>query len=370
MTIVQPMSIPEKWSRWSFDILSANVLTLGVTALRLLFPEDLNKRAPFLFYLSTVVISTLLRGTLCGLTTMLGAGLASWYFFLSDEKAIPSHILLMGARMIEWFWVIWVCARARRTFLLQQRVLQSRNQLFALASHELRNPLQAISAGLFLFKQDHAPMTELMTRGLNIVDRQVKRMIVLVDDLLDAARIHAGKLHLNRERLDLCSVVQDVVERFNSPQIQFYYCTEIWGLWDRLRVDQIVTNLLSNAMKYGRGNPIRVEVLLNHHHARIVVQDRGIGMDRFQLERAFIPFDRLGAEKSPHQGYGLGLWIVHEIVQSKGGQITLFSEPSVGTTVAVELPLVPPEHHQPQRFLKKLVEPLTLNTSTGQKNEP
>jgi signal transduction histidine kinase len=361
------------WKRYGLDLLSAAVVIGGITAFKMLFPQDINIRAPFVFYLSAVVLTTLLRGTLCGLLCVFFTAIATWFLFTPKDLSDHHNALLLALRVVEWLWIVAICTRARNSFLMQQRILQSRDQLFALASHELRNPLQAIYAGLSLVQRELPPKgvapqstipsnVDIVMRGMNIMDRQVKKMIVLVDDLLDAARIHAGKLNLHRERLDLCAVVQDVVERFHCPQIEFYCPGEIWGMWDRIRVDQILTNLLSNAIKYGRGKTIRVEALRDHLYARIVVQDQGIGMTRAQQERAFIPFERLGAENSGLPGSGLGLWIVHEIVQSKGGRLTLFSEPDVGTTFAVELPFLhPPQHAKVRNFNS----PLTL---TREKN--
>lgn len=339
------------WKRRGMDFLAAAALLIVTTAFKLLLPAAINRQAPFVLYLTNVVLCTLLRGSLCGILCVVGTMVTYWHYFLPIDLTPSENLWLLLLRILEWLWIVGLCARARHSFLVQQKVLQSRDQLFALASHELRNPLQGITLGLQLMKPEH-PDQVLQTR--NILDRQVKKLTLLVDDLLDTARIHAGKLSLHREHLDLCPVVQDIVERFHCPQIEFQRPAEIWGWWDRMRIDHILTNLLSNAIKYGRGKPIRVQVLGGSHHARLIVQDQGVGMTREQLARAFIPFDRLGAENSPYPGCGLGLWIVHEIVQSKGGKISLFSEPKVGTTVVVELPLQPFERSKSLLFLERL----------------
>ncbi len=115
----------------------------------------------------------------------------------------------------------------------------------------------------------------------------------------------------------------------------------IVGNWDRLRVDQIVTNLLSNAIKYGAGKPIHVEVSVVEDRALLRVTDHGIGIDKVNQARIFERFERAVSSKH-YGGFGLGLWIVRQIIQAHGGDISIQSRIGEGSTFIAELPLSGP----------------------------
>ena len=153
----------------------------------------------------------------------------------------------------------------------------------------------------------------------------------------------AGRLDLKLERVDLNEVVRDAVARFRE-QLARANCPvdlksegEVVGTWDRLRLDQIVTNLLSNAAKYGAGHPLEVRVEANGDLASLAVSDRGIGIDPRHQKRIFRRFERAVSDRH-YGGLGLGLWIVHEIVGALGGRVYVASEPGKGSTFVVELP--------------------------------
>ena len=112
----------------------------------------------------------------------------------------------------------------------------------------------------------------------------------------------------------------------------------VHGTWDAARVDQVVTNLVSNALKYGAGRPIEISVRAGSSRATVVVRDRGVGIPLEEQTAVFGPFARAIATRH-HAGLGLGLWIAQQIVHQSGGRITLDSHPGEGSTFTVELPL-------------------------------
>jgi signal transduction histidine kinase len=116
----------------------------------------------------------------------------------------------------------------------------------------------------------------------------------------------------------------------------------VHGWWDPLRLEQVLTNLLSNAIKYGRGLPIDVQIRADAQQARIEVRDQGIGIPAEDQARLFQRFERLASERH-YSGFGLGLWIVRQILDAMGGRIHVQSEPGQGSVFTVELPLRPPE---------------------------
>jgi signal transduction histidine kinase len=111
----------------------------------------------------------------------------------------------------------------------------------------------------------------------------------------------------------------------------------VQGVWDRLQLTELFTNLLANGIKYGSGNPVDVRVEESGRWARLIVQDHGIGIAPADRKRIFERFERAASEQH-YGGFGLGLWIAQQIVDAMGGRISVESEEGVGSTFVVELP--------------------------------
>ena len=231
-----------------------------------------------------------------------------------------------------------------------QAAVQVRDEFLSIASHELKTPLTALLLHLQLLAR-HARRGSLanippeqMLRLLETGQGQVQRLSKLVDNLLDVSRITAGRLQLEPEAVDLAVVARDVVARFadetrvgGSP-LFLQADTPVTGHWDRLRLDQVVTNLVSNAVKYGAGHPVEVTVEATPTTARLTVRDHGLGIPEEHLATIFDRFERAGRDRS-HAGLGLGLYITRQIIQAHGGVIQVSSAPGAGSTFTVELPL-------------------------------
>ncbi|MCM2322898.1 MAG: PAS domain S-box protein [Oligoflexia bacterium] len=224
-----------------------------------------------------------------------------------------------------------------------------RNDFLSIASHELRTPITPlrlqISAILRLIRSEslaEVPREHLL-RLSEIAERQLSRLTRLVDNLLDVSRITSGRLKLAYEEVDLASLVREVVERFqpeidaSQVRVEFHANAHPVGCWDHLRIEQIVVNLLTNALKYGAGRPVHITVDEQEGQALLTVTDEGIGIPMEQQKKIF---DRFGRAVSSRQfaGMGLGLFIISQIVQAHQGKVEVKSEPGKGATFIVKLP--------------------------------
>ncbi len=236
-----------------------------------------------------------------------------------------------------------------------ERSVKLHDDFLAIASHELKTPLTPLKMYLQLLR--HAlrdiqlPQTrqsDLLLNALENTDREYNRLLNLIDDLLDVSRITVGRLLLSRERCDLSRITRNTVARF-APEIERAKCTirlsapiAVEGEWDPARLEQIVTNLITNALKYGSGLPIEVEVttVSKSQTARLEVRDQGIGVAAEDREKIFDRFVRVAPIQN-YGGLGLGLYIVKQIVNAHHGRISVESGPGAGASFIVELPLHP-----------------------------
>jgi len=223
--------------------------------------------------------------------------------------------------------------------------IRARDEFLSIASHELKTPLASmkLQLDLLLKPERRADISrEDLFQRLGVATRQADRMSRLIAELMDVSRITAGRLHLETEDVDLAALAGDVVDRFKEDaaragcEIVLRAAGRVQGRWDRLRLEQVVTNLLSNALKFGAGHAVEVTVT-EGEHARLVVRDHGMGIAREDLERVFDRYERATAARGI-AGLGLGLYIVRQILVAHGGSIRVESEPGAGSAFTVELP--------------------------------
>ena len=226
-----------------------------------------------------------------------------------------------------------------------------RDEFISIASHELKTPLTALKLRMAaairtqaLPAPREAAAEQKLGRSLSAAGTTTDRLVTLVDDLLDASRLTAGRLALHIEVVSLPELVNDVVSRLRdqaaeagSP-IDVDTPEPIVGRWDRIRIEQIATNLLSNAIKYGGGKPIRLSARMANGRARLDVKDSGPGISRADQARIFQAFERV-TTASRVGGLGLGLYIGRQIAVAHGGTLSVDSKPGHGSTFILELPL-------------------------------
>ncbi|KHA70732.1 MULTISPECIES: hybrid sensor histidine kinase/response regulator [Pseudomonas] len=250
-------------------------------------------------------------------------------------------------------------ARREQEALLQQlqstqleleQAVRMRDDFMSIVAHEVRTPLNGLILETQLRKmhlaRDNAAAFTLdkMHAMVDRDERQIKSLIRLIEDMLDVSRIRTGKLSIRPSRFDLVQLVSNLLQNF-GPQIEaaetevsFTAPAPVEGNWDEFRIEQVVTNLLTNALRYGGRSPIQVRVYREGDEARVEVQDRGIGISQENQKRIFQQFERVSA-KTVVAGLGLGLFISEQIVAAHGGSIVVESEINEGAQFRVCLPI-------------------------------
>jgi signal transduction histidine kinase len=269
-------------------------------------------------------------------------------FASKTERVLPWAVLAGGillSLLLSWITFREVRARVELARLYAQatRALRERDDFLSVASHELRTPLTSLllQSQSLRAKAVRSELPELAKRA-EVIRRNVERLSALVASLLDLTRITAGRLDLELEDVDLAELAAEVVARFEDEaaragsELVLEGEGPVVGRWDRLRLDQVVTNLVSNAIKYGRGKPVVVRVAAAGDRAVLTVKDQGIGISGENQHRIFERFERAVSERN-YGGFGLGLWIVRQIVGALGGTVRVESAEGEGATFTVEL---------------------------------
>jgi PAS domain S-box-containing protein len=234
-----------------------------------------------------------------------------------------------------------------------KRAVGIRDQFLSIASHELRTPLTALTFLLSTVSKMVArgtpatgPDGDKLAERISRMRDQIGRLNTLVDDLLNVSRIATGRLSLNLEPMDLVELVKDVLNRLNdvaehaNSRMTLRAPESLKGRWDHDRIDQVVTNLVGNAIKHAAGTPIDVEVGCDDNIARLVVRDQGPGIRESDQKRIFERFER--AAPPALAGFGLGLWLVKSIVDAHNGRVEVASTPGNGARFVIELPIDTP----------------------------
>ncbi len=227
-----------------------------------------------------------------------------------------------------------------------REALQARDEFFSVATHELKDPLFSIQLSLQLLRhaaEKQGPLPPYLAHHLDVSGRQADRLSLLIDNLLDVSRIRSGRIQLDTEPLDLAEHVQDVTARFqdlarsSGSALTCETPQQVIGYFDRLKLDQVLSNLLTNALKYGAGQPVVVRLKNEDDSVVLEVDDRGPGITPDDQERIFARFERAsGAFKK--ESLGLGLFIVRAIVQAHGGTVRVHSRLGQGAAFIVTLP--------------------------------
>jgi signal transduction histidine kinase len=241
------------------------------------------------------------------------------------------------------------CAAAlenARLFRAVERAVGVRDDFLSIAGHELKTPVAALQLqiqGLMRQLGRGAVDGPMLEERLGRAGKQIGRLERLISELLDVSRITGGRLRLHPEELELVALCHEVADRFRDElghagcQLTFSGAPQVQGSWDRLRIEQVVANLIANAIKYGPSKPIEVGIDPRPREVALIVRDHGIGIAPPDRERIFGRFERAVSERH-YGGLGLGLWIARQIVDAMGGAISCDSEMGTGTTFTVTLP--------------------------------
>jgi signal transduction histidine kinase len=241
-------------------------------------------------------------------------------------------------------------AQQRRSVLLDELrgAIRARDEFLSIAGHELRTPITTLALqveGLMGVLREKAPpeLWSAISHRLELTKRQINRLVALVATLIDVSRINSQRVEVSRAPADLVEVLGSTVERLadeaarTGSSLRLEGEAPLRGDFDASHVEQVATNLVSNAIRYGRGKPIVVRVFRCGERACFSVEDRGIGIAPEHQDRIFEQYER-AAPATNYAGLGLGLWIARHLVEAMGGTISVRSEVGVGTVFTVDLP--------------------------------
>jgi signal transduction histidine kinase len=267
---------------------------------------------------------------------------------IKDETERSSEFRKACAEVVRANTVPWrqhACLVAELT-----QAVQARDAFIAIAAHELRNPMTPmlgyVEHILSVSQRPESKCPPAIIAALERLANQITEYIKRATTLLDISRITAGKLRPELSVVNLSAMIVQTVTRHRAGaerlgcRLEANIEGEVCGLLDALAVEQVADNLLSNAVKYGAGEPIEVSLFRNGTAARLTVRDHGIGISEEDQTRIFGPFER-AVTRREHGGFGVGLWVVRQLVDAMRGEVHVASCPAQGSTFAVTLPLSP-----------------------------
>lgn len=230
-----------------------------------------------------------------------------------------------------------------------QRALAMRDEFMSMVGHELRTPLNTLHVEtqirqLQIEKGDMSAFTaEKLSAMVARDSRQIQSMIRLINDMNDVSRIQNNTLSIQREKMDLLLLLQriivDLARQAEAADTRFILKAEecVTGFWDEFRVEQIIVNLLTNALRYGGGKPVEIILRKQQNLAEVAVCDQGIGIAADEQQRIFEKFER-GHAKKQCDGLGMGLYIARQLAEAHGGTLEVKSTLGEGSTFWLRLP--------------------------------
>lgn len=226
-----------------------------------------------------------------------------------------------------------------------RKALRNREHFLGVASHELRTPCTVLllQSELQRIALSNEQQSTALVKFVDMVNLQAKRLVNTIDTLMDVTRIDTETLELKRTYCDLREIVEGVVQQL-SVQIASAQCRvsvaalkSVRGYWDKTRLEQVVSNLITNATKYASGKPIVITINRRGDSACASICDEGVGIAPGDINHIFSRYQRC-ASTSRHDSLGLGLFIANEIVQAHGGHFRVDSKPGLGSNFCFTLP--------------------------------
>ena len=283
-----------------------------------------------------------------------------------DYGPIIRILLIIGAIIavvisVSFFWIVRLRKEIQRrkqihvdlekAKLEADKANEYKSSFMARMSHEIRTPLNAITGISYLLKKTEITLTQSMY--IDRIIQAANSMLSIINDILDFSKIEAGKVQLEITSFSMDQVIQDVVNivsyKINEQGIGFRLSKDPfvpnWFFGDSKRIEQILFNVMNNAVKFTSEGEVSLEIRLvakenNKYHISFTINDTGIGMTEEQINRLFAPFEQGDSSINRHfGGSGLGLSIVKNLVDMMGGEIKVFSTPGEGTTFIVQLSL-------------------------------
>jgi signal transduction histidine kinase len=353
-------------------------VTVGVLLIHLFLLPLVGIRESFLLFFPAIAFISWYMGQRAGWIIIILSSLVITYFLLRPTyswlhpiaEIIQLMFFIAGALVINFFIekskhpaivekylkrekeYQQLVLKLHRDYMIAKDEIRARDEFLSIASHELKTPLTSMLLQLqtVLHSVRNVSLAnfsvENLLKMLDSAEQQSRRLSKMINDLLNVSLITTGKMDLEKESMDINKTVRDCVERFSEKSkkegspIRLHADGVIKGTWDKLRIEQAITNLLTNAIKYGSGKPVDVTVEKDEHIVRIIVKDQGIGIPQANQEKIFARFERAVAKRS-FEGLGVGLYITQQIVEAHGGKITVESKEGKGSTFTISLPIKP-----------------------------
>lgn len=268
-----------------------------------------------------------------------------------NKSVYKAPVIVFVIGMVFAFLIFRIFGITKKSQTELSEALESRDEFISIASHELKTPLTAIKLHTQMVKrnaskiEDSDARRKLYADHIDHTEILSQRLERLVDDMLDISRIKTARLSVFKELVDMNNILDEAIQRLKDqfrvipgakPVVNYGINTT--GIWDKHRIDQVITNLLTNAIKYGEGKAIEVTTSSTPTTVKISVKDHGIGIAPEFHDKIFDRFERAGINSRGISGLGLGLYITHQIIQLHGGTITVESKVGEGSTFIVELP--------------------------------
>ncbi|OGG13498.1 hypothetical protein A2773_03260 [Candidatus Gottesmanbacteria bacterium RIFCSPHIGHO2_01_FULL_39_10] len=353
------------------NILILFVLNVSLIAIYVYFFSIYNNLLPAFLFLPAIAFSAFRGGILFGFFAITVSSITLAYLRILGNFNLLENMLIITLFIISGFTLLWIIELQRKSDVIKRleerekilmnmytvsqdnlekakKEIRSRDEFLSIASHELKTPLTSmlLQIQLVLHNIRNVSLAKFSVKSLMVMlesaEGQTKRLSKMINDLLNVSLITSGRLHLELEKVDLSKIVSDVISRSTINQedkiIKFTPQETIEGHWDRIRLEQVVINLLSNAKKYGSGKPIQVDLNKRGSIAVLSVTDQGIGIPKDKQQIIFERFER-GVTNKDYKGLGVGLYITHQIVKAHEGSVEVDSHPGKGSTFRVKLPI-------------------------------
>jgi signal transduction histidine kinase len=329
-----------------YHYLWAIVFVLFVFWCKVNLDEFIGTSTPFLLCSFAVFLATYIGGLGPGILSLALSAVLVYYIFLTPVVERYAYLPTI-AFIVESFIIVYLVTRQRRMLFQKMELDLQKDDFISASSHELNTPLTSMKIYLDTLqhhvKRNHHHQYE---ESLSMLSSQTERLIRLVRSLLDITRLKANKVVFKHEKVEVMKCIQVIVKEIQNSSPLHYVSIEgkttkiISG--DEDRICQVISNLLTNAIKYSpRGGDVVVRVQDKDDYVEVAVKDSGIGIDKSKHKKIFDRFYRVAhANESTFSGLGIGLYLSSEIVKKHGGKIWVESEKGVGSTFFFTLPVM------------------------------
>lgn len=334
-----PKNIPPKW-RFFLAILPASFLLVAHFSLPIVL-----EKTPAGFFFPTVIFSSWMGGVIPGILSIVAYKLYIFLFnrphLLTDPFSDSEGLIRMIMFTVSGLIFIVMLDTLRKALAKANNAIAIRDDFLSLISHELKTPLTALKLNIDIIRQIHLeefPESSSKTQ-IDSSLRQVVRLERLILSMMDLTMLDSGQLGLIKKDSDLKKILQDATNALNHDAVKINYPVEsLIGNWDPVRLEQVASNLIHNAIKYGLGKPVEIEMGAEGNEIWFSVRDYGAGIHPEDHKRIFKRFQRANTSTDV-QGLGLGLYLSKQLVAFHNGKIEVTSKPGEGSSFKVRLPV-------------------------------